>query len=122
MKIVFVVISVLLTSLSAKSQVNKSDSVLWVNQDTIKPDTILLPDGVTSAYDSSWLPTISIDPTFVADFAEWSSRNFTLRRDIKGRFWHMHHDATNWKFTDKDVFDLFNSIRKKRKPTQTQPS
>lgn len=104
----------LIVSLAGKSQ-TKEDTIL-VKQDTIKPDTIFLPDGVVSHYnDSSFLPTVSIDPTFMGDFAEWIPRNFSPRKGSKGRYWHMRHDGTNSKFTDKDIFDLFNSIRKKPK-------
>lgn len=110
MKSVIIVTALLCVSFTSKSQ-TKNDTMFWA---TAKPDTILLPEGVTSTYDS-WLPTISIDPSFMADFAEWVPRNFSPRKDLKGRYWHMRHDGTNSRFTDKDVFDLFNSIRKKRK-------
>lgn len=96
----FILATLLLTSLNGESQV--------------KLDTILLPEGVTSNYDS-WLPTISIDPVFMADFAEWSLSHFMPRRCCWGRYWLRRHSSDKKQFMDKDIFELFNRQRKKPK-------
>ena len=112
MKKIIIAILLLTITLSGKSQIHKPDTLIYLQD---KPDTIFLPEGVTSAYDSN-LPTISIDPTFMADFAEWSLHNFILRKCCWGRYWRRRNDPGIRQYTDKEVFELFNKHRKKLKP------